>query len=121
MSIYPMPRPEERHSIPELIRQLFTEMTELIQQHIELTKTEVREEGKRASRAVIYALLGLLFLQVILIFLGNLLMLFLMVNNVTLLGATLITLGVFFVLALICVGLCFQQIRSAQNILKQEG
>jgi uncharacterized membrane protein YqjE len=118
MSLYSLPRPEFRQSIPDLIRQLFSEMTELIQQHIELTKLEIREESKRIAKAAVFGVMGLVFAQVGLIFLGYLLVEALD-RTMSRVGATAITLVLFLVIAGVLVGLCVQQLKSAKDLLKQ--
>lgn len=120
MSIYRFPEPEARHSIPDLIRQLFRDFTELVQQQILLIKTETREEAQRLSKALIYGLVGLILLQVTLIFSGNLLMLVFLTYNGSIFWSTLLTTGLFLVLTALFVGLCVRQIRSAQALLKQQ-
>lgn len=120
MSLYPIPQPGERTSISRLVRQLVTDFNDLSRQYMTLTRTEVREEGQRLSKAVLYGLVALILLQVVLIFLGNLLMLFLMVNQMTVLNATLLTMGLYLLLALVCGVLCIRQLQAAQALLKQK-
>ncbi len=121
MSLQPTFGPEVRQSIPNLIRQLFTDLSELIQQHIELTKTEVREEGERFVKAAIFGVAGLIFLQITLIFIGYIsLILFMLIGGFNILAATIATTIILLVLTAAFLAICAGQIRSAQNILKQQ-
>ena len=120
MGSYQMPqRSSQQQSIPNLVRRLLVEMTDLVQHYVELIRTEVSEESQKVSKAFIYGILSLIFFQVTLIFIGNLLMLFLILGNFTFFGATIITLAAFLILALVNGGLCIKQIRSAQSLIKQ--
>jgi uncharacterized membrane protein YqjE len=121
MSLYPIPAPEEsQQSITALVRKLFAEMNELIQQQIQLTKTEVREEGRKILKGTLFAVLALVSFEAVLVFFGNFLMIFMMLNRVTIFGAALGTMIVFTILTVIFLFLCLYQIRSAQALLKQE-
>jgi uncharacterized membrane protein YqjE len=120
MSLYPFPREPHAQSVPDLLRQLFAEFTELVQQHIELTKTEAKEEGKRLSKAALFGLIGLVLLQTGLVFLGNTLIILFLMGRINLLAATVATVIVFLVLTAIFLGFCYQQIRSAQALLKND-
>ncbi len=119
MSIYQMPRPEERHSVPDLIRQLFLELGELIQQHIQLAKTEVREEAVLISKAVALGVVTLMLVQVTLIFVGHLLINLFQLTELGVIGSTVITILLFLGLTAVGGYLCFKQVKTAQNILKQ--
>lgn len=120
MSIYPLPRPETTQTVPDLIRQLFAEFTELIHQYIELAKTEVREEGKLIAKAAIYGLVGLIVLQTTLVFLGNLFVMLLMIGGVNIVTSTFITMLVFLVVTAILIGFCVRQLRTAQTLIKPQ-
>jgi uncharacterized membrane protein YqjE len=121
MNVYRIPeQPEERQSMAELFRQLFRDMQELIQQQVQLARTGVVEEVRRLGKATVYGALGVMFLLVTLIFVGNLLMLLFLMGGMNILAATITTVIVFVVLTALFVGLCIKQVRSAQSILKQQ-
>lgn len=123
MSLYRISQPapqESRQGVADLIRQLFQELTELIQQHIQLVKVELREEATRGIKAIALAWVGMVFFQVVLVFAGLLIMFALVASQqVSLVGGAAITALVFLIITGVCFGLCLQQVQSAKKVLKE--
>lgn len=63
-------QPEQSHSTIELLKNLFGEFRFLIEQHIELGKTELREEVSQLKQGTILCSGGALIGQLSLLFLG---------------------------------------------------
>jgi len=120
MSVYPFPQQHTRQSIPDLIRQLFHDLSDLIQQHIELTKTEIKEESQRFAKAAVFAVIGLMMAQGVLLFGGACVVAVIASSGqVSVAVSALLVMLMFVALAGIFGGLCMQQIHSAKAILRQ--
>jgi uncharacterized membrane protein YqjE len=120
MSLYPVYRPEEQPSLTGLVRQLLNNVSELIQQHIELTKTELKMEGKRLSKAAGFGVFALLLFQIFLISLGAVGVLALHnAANLTWVSSAMIVTVIYLVLLAVCAVLCIQQIQSAKHVMQE--
>lgn len=120
MSLYSLPHHQHdtRPSTTELIRELLSEITELFHQYVTFTRASVREEGQRLAKAIIFGAIALMFLQVTLIFIGNLLLLSMVVQQVNLVAATVLTMGLFLLLTVVFGFLCVKQLQDARDIMK---
>jgi uncharacterized membrane protein YqjE len=118
MSLYSFQNRPEKQGFSELFRQLFDDIRDLFQQHVELTKTEVREGGRRVAKATIFGVIGLVLTQVTLIYLGSLLMLFLLgLTPLKILGATVAVFLTFLVLSAVCFGLVYREVKRMRSEL----
>lgn len=87
----------EQTGIVGLIRELFVRVSDLVRAQIELTKTEVKVEGKKLAMAGMFGLIAITIGSIFLLLLA-LSLLLLLADYFELVWATLITTGIFLVL-----------------------
>jgi uncharacterized membrane protein YqjE len=90
----------EQLGIVGLIRELFSRVSELVRTQIELTKAEVKVEGRKLIMAGLFGLIALTIGSIFLILLAVSLLLFL-ADYLQLIWATVITTAIFLVLTVI--------------------
>lgn len=98
MSLYPSSRPEEQPSLGELIHSLFQEVSDLIRQHIELGKTELKEDASLWRETAIFFYGGTLLAQTGIIFIAVACM-FALAKVLPYWGSALILAAVFLIVA----------------------
>jgi uncharacterized membrane protein YqjE len=120
MSLYPLYRPEEQPSLTGLVRQLLNNVSELIQQHIELTKTEIKLEAQRLSKAALFGLVAFVFLMVLLVCIGALGTILLeSYTPLTWVGSATVMTVLYLGLLIVFGVLCLKQLQSAKQVLDE--
>ena len=106
--------------IADLLRQLIQEFSTLIQQHIQLTKTELQAEGQRFSKVIILGVIALFFIQGFIVSFSILLIILLIgFLHLSLIAAAAIGTGLFLLATALCALLAFQQLKSAQRVMPE--
>jgi len=111
MSISSFPSQADRVNISELLRDLFTKVTEMISTQFQLTKTEIKVESQKMAGALIFGATGLLLGVLFAVFFGISLTLALW-QVVNLVWASTITTVVYLVLAGLAVMMTMRELRK---------
>jgi uncharacterized membrane protein YqjE len=98
-------------AISDLVRELFSKMSEFVSKQIELVKAEVRVESRKLSKMAIFGVAALAMGAMFVLLLGASLIL-LFAQGMSLLWATILTTIVFLILAGGCVALMINEAKK---------
>jgi uncharacterized membrane protein YqjE len=114
MSLPFSPGKQDRVAISDLVRELFSKISEFIQTQLELTKTEIKVESRKLVVAGAYGMAALVIGFVFVLFMGISITLALM-EAVGLVWAAVITTVVYLLLAGLAVSLMISELRKSNE------
>ena len=111
MSISSYPTHSERIAISDLIKELFTKISEMISTQLQLTKAEIKVGSRKMMAAIVYGGVGLILGTVFILSFGVSLTLALW-QVLDLVWASVITTAVYLVLAVAAVLMMMKELRK---------
>lgn len=109
----------DRVAISDLIRELFTKISDLISTQVELTKTEIKVESRKLIVAAAYGVAALIIGSVFVLFMGVSILLAL-TQAVGVVWASVITTAIFLALAGLATGLMIAELRKKSSQIDVE-
>jgi uncharacterized membrane protein YqjE len=119
MSLPFSPGRHDKIAISDLVRELFYKISEFISTQVELTKTEIKVESRKLVVAGVYGLAALLIGSVFVLSLAVSITLALM-HAVGLVWASIITTGIYLILAALSVTLMVAELRKRSDRIDVE-
>jgi uncharacterized membrane protein YqjE len=116
MSISSYPGQQERVAISDLLRELFTKISDIINTQLQLTKTEIKVGSRKMVSALIYGGVGLILGSVFVVSFGITLTLALW-QVVNLVWASLITTVVYLALTGLAVFMLMKELRKNSEVI----
>jgi uncharacterized membrane protein YqjE len=111
MSITSYPGQQERVAISDLLRELFSKVSEIINTQMQLTKTEIKVGSRKMMAAIIYGGVGLVTGSVFVLWFGATLTLALW-QVMNLVWASLITTALFLAITAFAVLMLLKEVRK---------
>lgn len=119
MSISSYPGQQDRVAIGDLLRELFSKISEIINTQLQLTKTELKVGSRKMMAALIFGGVGIIVGSAFVVSFGITLTLALW-QVLNLVWATLITTGVYLALTGLAVLLMVKELRKNSEIMDVE-